>query len=136
MPPRSALAPLWLTLACLAGCALQTPAENPHANHHHTDAGGGGFVVGGEARVSFQRDVVPVLRLHCAGCHTAPGPGAEALAIFDAAGNPNHAVVEARVGQMLLEIQTGRMPEDKPNSVPPAAFRALDVWAASGTPDN
>lgn len=136
MAPRRAFAPFFLALAALVGCAVQAPpSESPHA-HHHPQAGGETFVAGGEALVSFKRDVVPVLRLHCAGCHTAPTAEADAVALFDAAGNPDHAVVQAHIGQMLLELQTGRMPMGEPYSVPPEQFRLLDVWGASGTPEN
>ena len=140
MTPRHLLALLALSLIAIVGCAVQAPpAEDAHAHaggHDHAHGGGADFEVAGEALVSFKRDVAPVLRLHCAGCHTAPALDAAVPAFFDAAGNPDHAVVQAHAGLMLLELQTGRMPKGKPDSVPADQFRTLDVWAASGAPDN
>jgi mono/diheme cytochrome c family protein len=92
--------------------------------------------VAGEKPVSFRDQVVPVLRQHCATCHTAGGPGASYVTMFDAQGAPQYANVKDSIGWMLLAIQNGRMPKDAPNSLSKDEFDTLDNWAAADTPDN
>ena len=94
------------------------------------------WAAAGNVRVSFKQEIVPLLRQHCAACHTSTSSSGQAIEMFDARSEPRHAMIAANVGPMLLEIQTGRMPAGKPNSIPAEQFRALDVWAASGAPDN
>jgi hypothetical protein len=37
---------------------------------------------------------------------------------------------------MLLEIQAGRMPKGKPDSLTQAEFDTLDMWGAAEMPNN
>jgi mono/diheme cytochrome c family protein len=85
---------------------------------------------------SYRLEVIPILRQHCAGCHTAGAGGARALTMFDAAGEPQYAAIKENIGRMLLEIQSGRMPKGKPNSLTKAEFDVLDLWGAAEMPDN
>lgn len=85
---------------------------------------------------SYRLEVIPILRQHCASCHTAGGGGSKALTMFDAAGEPQYAAIKENIGRMLLEIQSGRMPKGKPNSLTKAEFDVLDLWGAAEMPDN
>lgn len=137
MSPPRLLAQLLVCAGLVFGLAHDAASsEHQHASHVARLRAGqrGDFVVGGAAKVSFARDVAPVLRRHCAECHV--GSCASGLAFFDAAGNPQHAVVGRHVGQILLELQTGRMPAGRPYAVPSDQFKLIDVWGASGAPDN
>lgn len=144
MPHRIALITTALFLGALAVTACTSPAAPalpaPAEPHDHSTHSHGTFEGvdhdAAAARVSFQKEVVPVLWQHCGSCHTAGAIGAGALTMFDPLGRPDHGAIRDQVGRILLEIQTGRMPAGKPNSVPPEQFRAIDVWSASGTPDN
>ena len=131
MPPSKSFVPTILLAIAFAGSASQSSM----AGHmHHFARAGERFSVGGSAKVSFGKDVVPVLRRHCAECHT--GSCGNGVAFFDAAGYPTHRAVERHAGQILLSLQTGRMPAGRPYAIPSDQFRLLDVWAASGAPDN
>jgi mono/diheme cytochrome c family protein len=90
----------------------------------------------GDSIYSFQRDIVPMFRQHCAGCHTAGGSGTHALILFDADGTPRHADAQSQMGRIILEIQAGRMPKGQPYAVTEEEFKALDYGAAAGGPDN
>jgi mono/diheme cytochrome c family protein len=85
---------------------------------------------------SFLREVTPILKQHCAGCHTGSGGGASAVAMFDAADLPQYAVIKARMGDMLDAVKSGRMPLGKPNSVPADQIQTLEAWHAAGGPNN
>jgi mono/diheme cytochrome c family protein len=85
---------------------------------------------------SFRTEVVPILRKHCAGCHTEGRGGAQALTMFNAAGEPQHEAVKENIGRMLLEIQSGRMPKGKPDSLTQDEFDTLDMWGAAEMPNN
>lgn len=139
MPNRIALATLAMLVAAFGATALSScarPAQEAAAANMAGWCAPSAAPIAGEVQVSFRRDVVPMLRSHCASCHAPGGAGAEALMMFDAGGAPQHAAIRAHAGRMLLELQTGRMPQGRPYSVPPAQFRQLDVWSASGLPDN
>jgi mono/diheme cytochrome c family protein len=85
---------------------------------------------------SFRTEVVPILRKHCASCHTEGRGGAKALTMFNAAGEPQYEAVKENIGRMLLEIQAGRMPKGKPDSLTQAEFDTLDMWGAAEMPNN
>lgn len=120
--------------------ALQAPLEpHDHSTHAHTTFDAGLPLVEGvpvDAKVSFKIQVAPVLWQHCGACHTSGGAGAGAVEMFTALGEPQYPAIRSHIGQILLEIQTGRMPAGKPNSVPAAQFNLIDVWSASGMPNN
>lgn len=110
-----------------------------HAQHQYfedpTPTGAATPVVAQDA-VSFRTQVVPVLRQHCAGCHTAGTSGAHALTMFDAEGAPQHRPVKAQFGRLLIELQAGRMPKGQPYSLTSEEFTLLDMWGAAEMPDN
>jgi hypothetical protein len=111
------------------------PVTDPTAGH-----GGGHATPSAEDLAapakSYRLEVIPILRQHCASCHTAGGPGAEALTMFDAAGEPQYAAIKENIGRMLLEIQSGRMPKGKPDSLSKEEFDVLDLWGAAEMPNN
>ena len=119
----------------------------PHMPVEHGAGGGAAHGAGdGDAEpaavtldtpaVKFRTEVVPILRQHCASCHTAGGAGAAALTMFDEQGEPQHAAIQRQIGRMLLEIQSGRMPKGKPDSLSEDEFNTLDRWGAAEAPDN
>lgn len=101
-----------------------------------TPAAGVGAVPVDDTPRSFRSEVVPILRKHCASCHTAGRGGAAALTMFNAAGEPQYEAVKENIGRMLLEIQSGRMPKGKPDSLTQDEFDALDMWGAAEMPNN
>lgn len=135
MPDGSTLLPDGSTLAPGATPMQPGPATEPTAGH-----GGGHATPSAEDLAapakSYRLEVIPILRQHCAGCHTAGGPGAKALAMFDAAGEPRYTAIKENIGRMLLEIQAGRMPKGKPNALSKEEFDVLDLWGAAEMPDN
>lgn len=87
------------------------------------------------AAVSFQTDVVPIVRARCAQCHTA-GRAAQGYEFFDADGNPQHAVVKARIGEMVAAIKAGRMPLNAPGSLSATEIATLEAYRDAGAPNN
>lgn len=85
---------------------------------------------------SYRGEVVPVLRAHCAGCHTLGRPGAAAVPMFDAAGEPLYQVIRLHFYHMIYTIDSGQMPKGKPGSVPAEASLRLKAWRDAGMPDN
>jgi hypothetical protein len=126
-----------------AGCGIApTPAADPqahghdHSRHQHFTEVPADLANVTDVGISFRSQVVPVLRTHCAGCHTEGGEGAAHLMMFDGRGEPQHAVIRGAMGRMLLEIQAGRMPKGRPNSLTLEEFKTLDSWGATEMPDN
>jgi hypothetical protein len=107
MPKRFAL------LALLAGCQ-PAPATPP--------------------AVSFQAQVVPVLRAHCARCHVVGGTGP--FAMFDADGTPRFQTVHDRIRTVVEAIETKYMPLDAPGSVTAAEIQVLRAWRDAQAPNN
>jgi mono/diheme cytochrome c family protein len=137
MPDGSIVAPDGSTLSPDGTPVQHDPATAPAGGH----AGTGGHATPSADDLnapakSYRLEVIPILRQHCASCHTAGGAGAEALAMFDAAGEPQFAAIKENIGRMLLEIQSGRMPKGKPNSLSKEEFDVLDLWGAAEMPDN
>jgi mono/diheme cytochrome c family protein len=116
-------------VATYAGCtAFLPPGLYPAA----WSSGGS---TGATATLSFVGDVVPILKSNCAACHTAGGPGAVKVLMFDAAGVPQYTVVRSRIRDMLAAIKDGRMPRGKPGSVPADQVATLLAWANQGAPE-
>lgn len=135
MPDGSTLSPDGTTLQP-GGTPMQPgPATAPTAGHAGGHATPSAEDLAAPAK-SYRLEVIPILRQHCASCHTAGGPGAKALAMFDAAGEPRYTAIKENIGRMLLEIQAGRMPKGKPNSLSKEEFDVLDLWGAAEMPDN
>ena len=126
---KSILALLSLAFAAV-GCTAVLP---PGSQNSPAPAAS---VAPGTAAVSFKTQVVPVLDQHCAACHTAGRGGANAVEMFDAEGEAKHAVIAARIGDMVQAIESGRMPLGKPGSVPAEAIATLKAWQAAGAPAN
>lgn len=117
----------------LAGCsALLPPALWPKAATPSSPAGGGSSA----SAVSFKTDVTPILKQHCAACHSTGGGGAAKVEMFDASGKALHANIGPKIPTMINAIKTGRMPLGNPNSVPEADVKKLEDWAGAGAPNN
>lgn len=128
---KSILALLTLAAGALAiGCTAVLP---PGSQGSPAPAAS---VAPGTTPVSFKTQVAPVLDQHCAACHTAGRGGANAVEMFDAEGEAKHAVIAARIGDMVQAIESGRMPLGKPGSVPAEAIETLKAWQAAGAPAN
>lgn len=115
-----------LTAAVSCSAVLPPPKEVPAAPSTNTKTAG----------VTFLGDVAPVLKQHCAACHSTGGIGADKVAMFNTAGEPQHAAIKARIGDMLVQIKDGKMPLGKPNSVPAADVQKLEAWKTAGAPNN
>lgn len=87
-------------------------------------------------RTSFARDVVPVLRRHCIGCHAPGGPVTEHSWWFDAEGQPIYASISSHADQMITMIEAGEMPQGKPGTVTDEELATLKAWARAGAPDS
>lgn len=85
--------------------------------------------------VSFRAEVVPILQAHCAGCHSL-GRQAAAVPMFDAQGTPIHRAIKTHFFHMLMAIDEGTMPRDKPGSVPAEQVSVLKAWWAAGAPED
>lgn len=85
---------------------------------------------------SFQGEVVPVLRRHCAGCHTLGRPGAQRVPMFDASGEALYVALKPHFYHMIYTIESGQMPKGRPGTVPTAEMLRLKAWAEAGMPDN
>ncbi|MDB5099915.1 MAG: hypothetical protein JWM80_4336 [Cyanobacteria bacterium RYN_339] len=94
--------------------------------------GGGG---GGGKAVAFQADVVPVLKAHCAACHTEGNPTVPFF-MFNADGSANYANVQEHGTQMVDAVTAGRMPKGQPGSVAKADLAKLSGWVAAGSKDD
>lgn len=86
------------------------------------------------ASLSFQADVVPIVRQHCAACHSAGGPGASKVLMFDASGTAQAAQLQGQIGPMIAAVNAGRMPLGQPNSVPASQMAVLTAWQTAGAP--
>lgn len=86
--------------------------------------------------VSFKTDVVPILRARCIQCHKPGGIAPSNYQYFDASGNPQHAVVQAKIGEMVAAIKAGRMPLNAPGSLSAAEIATLEAYRDAGAPDN
>jgi mono/diheme cytochrome c family protein len=117
-----------LTLVALAGlgCAAVLPPGFGQASP----------APGATTSVSFKTDVVPVLQEHCARCHGAGGQGSGAITMFDSKGAAQYDAIKTNIVSMLAAIKGGRMPLDKPNSVPADKVQKLDDWQKGGAPNN
>jgi len=89
--------------------------------------GGGGLFI-----PRFTEDVVPILKTHCAQCHTPAGPGS--FAMFAADGTPDYATIHAKMGQMLQAIDAKRMPPDQTKPVTTQETAMLRAWQSVGAP--
>jgi uncharacterized membrane protein len=125
---------LCLTGALLAavGCSAVLP---PGFGQSSPAPGASAAPAGGAGVVSLKADVAPILKNHCAQCHSGPGASA-GLQMFDAGGNAQHATLKARMGDMVGAIKSGYMPLGKPSSVPADQVQKLDDWNKAGGPDN
>ena len=85
--------------------------------------------------VSFQSEVVPILKNHCAGCH-AVGRPADVVPMFDRQGAPIHQAIKTHFFHMLAAIEDGTMPRGRPGSVPAEQYDVLAAWWESGAPNN
>jgi mono/diheme cytochrome c family protein len=85
---------------------------------------------------SFRGEVVPVLREHCAGCHTLGRPGATSVPMFDEAGEALYQGIRPHFYHMLYTIDSGQMPKGRPGSLPAEASLRLKAWRDAGMPDN
>lgn len=90
----------------------------------------------GVKAASFRGEVVPVLRQHCAGCHTLGRPGAQRVPMFDADGEALYEGLKPHFYHMLYTIETGQMPKGRPGTVAPAETLRLKAWWDAGMPDN
>jgi mono/diheme cytochrome c family protein len=116
--------------AAISCSAVLPPAKEPPATAASatpTKTAGG---------VTFVGDVAPVLKQHCAACHTTGGIGASKVTMFNEAGEAQYSAIKARIGDMLEQINDGKMPLGKPNSVPAADVKKLEAWKTAGAPNN
>ncbi len=88
------------------------------------------------AAVSFRTDVVPILRAHCIACHLPGGIAPREYQYFDAAQNPQHAVVKRKIGEMVTAIKAGRMPLNASGSLSASEIATLEAYRDAGAPDN
>jgi hypothetical protein len=77
--------------------------------------------------VSLRKDIVPMIKMRCSQCH-----GGWILGT----GEPNTARLKHDLNDIILRVEHGNMPKDKPGSVTTAEIAALKAWQASGAPDN
>lgn len=118
--------------ALMVGCsAILPPALWPKAAVPSTAPSGSTG-----AAVSFKTEVTPILKTHCASCHSTGGPGAGKVEMFDASGEALHGNISPKIASMVNAIKTGRMPLGAPNSVPSADVAKLESWGAAGAPNN
>jgi cytochrome c peroxidase len=81
--------------------------------------------------VSFSKDVAPLLKNKCAGCHGVGQSGAARVQIFDAAGEVVHANVAAKASETVAAVVSGRMPKGRP-ALSATEAGTLQKWAADG----
>jgi mono/diheme cytochrome c family protein len=86
--------------------------------------------------LSFRDDVVPVLRQHCAGCHTVGRPGARSVPMFDASGGVLYEALKPHFYHMLYTIEVGQMPKGRPGSITAEETALLKAWWDAGMPNN
>lgn len=86
--------------------------------------------------VSFRGEVVPVLRQHCAGCHTLGRPAAQSVPMFGTSGEALYEGIKPHYYHMLYTIDSGQMPKGKPGTVSLAETALLKAWRDAGLPNN
>ena len=96
---------------------------------------------GGEAVISYQRDVQPIFNQVCVKCHggeeVKEGLSLKTYAEVMAGSNNGPVLVPGDVDNSLLieQIVKGEMPKRGPKLLP-AQIRAITKWVAAGAPDN
>ena len=94
------------------------------------------LTVAREEKVTYHKDVAPILRAHCMACHSPGNAGPFPLLTYD------DAVDMMRVG--LQEIRARRMPPAqvesdleivKNNTLTPAEVEMLRAWIQAGSPE-
>lgn len=79
-------------------------------------------------RLNFEQGVVPILRQHCGGCHTAGGSGAPHVMMFEKTGESRFETAFSNYDMMMSAITAGRMPLGKPNSLTEQELATLQSW--------
>lgn len=123
--PIMFLAGLCASLA-LAGCRAPEPLGTPLAP---APAGAAVAPVNqSPVWLNFEQGVVPVLRQHCGGCHTAGGSGASHVMMFEQTGESRFETVFTNYDGMMAAIAAGRMPLGKPSSLTEQELATLRSW--------
>ncbi|MFN3430958.1 MAG: hypothetical protein ACK46X_13510 [Candidatus Sericytochromatia bacterium] len=90
-----------------------------------------------DATVSFQDDVVPILRNRCSACHMVGGRGAHEVAMFNRAGQVQYWEIADEIDDMIEEVEEGEMPQGAPpGTVKAWELDTLRAWYRAGTPKN
>ncbi|MEX0711608.1 MAG: SUMF1/EgtB/PvdO family nonheme iron enzyme [Pirellulales bacterium] len=99
---------------------------------------------GKQQDISYHRDVWPVFKRHCWGCHSGNDPkgglSMDSVAALAKGGDSGAGFVPNQPDEsLLLQVLTGAsepaMPKDKP-PLPPAAVEVLRRWIAAGAADD
>jgi hypothetical protein len=96
----------------------------------------GGKDGGGNGRVSFVQQIVPILNNRCGGCHVRGNQGDVSFANYNnlVEGVPSGRFIEVGAGMessIVDVIVSGQMPPNG-NEVPPEEVRALVMWINQG----
>ena len=82
---------------------------------------------------SFARQVVPILRQHCAACHVPDKP---APVLFEADGAPRYADARNRLDDMIRVVKKRSMPPAGQPAMSADEIQVLEAWQKAGAPDN
>jgi mono/diheme cytochrome c family protein len=88
------------------------------------------------APVSLKAQIVPLLKQHCASCHSPRGAGAAADLYFDAKGQPLEKEISNSAFAILESIEHGQMPPNEPDALTEEQVEQLRTWVFSGAPQN
>ncbi len=102
------------------------------------------FPQGSTAKISYRRDVAPILKRHCTSCHTKSDPQGElnmdSVKLFVQGGKKGQAIQpgkpdESLAIQMVMGIKKPIMPHKQP-PLSPAKILTLRQWILAGAKDD
>jgi len=83
--------------------------------------------------VSFQTQVVPLLRNNCSMCHGVDAAGG--IAMFDSSSNPQYTTITSNLERIISEVSSGGMPKNGQRFTQ-SQVDLLQTWETEGTPNN
>ncbi|HEY9855586.1 MAG TPA: hypothetical protein V6D05_07605 [Stenomitos sp.] len=86
-----------------------------------------------EEGVSFQTQVVPLLRDNCAMCHGMDAAGG--IAMFDSSSTPRYTTIKNNLDRIISEVSSGGMPRNGQRFTQ-SQVGLLQTWQTEGAPNN